>query len=82
MSAAALRRVEKAGITGPHATIADAVAASIAGQRAAGLALDAIARGTSHPDQLHVVMIDVRRRFGEAGLVGAHRRLQKALERG
>jgi hypothetical protein len=63
------------------AALADTVAAHIEGSLAADLVLDDIRRGTSHPDALHVALMQVSTTLGVSGLVGAHRRLAKVLER-
>ena len=59
----------------------DEVAANIAGTAEADRTLGLIQHGIAHPDALHVAALKVWSDHGSQGLLGLHRRLQKALER-
>ncbi len=63
------------------AAVADIISEHIAGHDAARKALAAIDGGSSHPDALHAALMAIWAAHGSPGLAGAHRAIQKRLER-
>lgn len=79
--AALVHRDARTAHRGPHADVSDAVDGFITGQRDAATVLEAIVKGIASPDDLHHACLKAWADGGTSSLRGAHRAIQKHLER-